>query len=331
MELQAKQRQIYNELLASLKTAVSGISGGKSASSSVIETGKQANTVDSRTNEKEKAIAVKEQRKILPSSSVNSTPAVDAPAKASRSSISMEKDQIIDIKIDVPKASAANTNKVQDVFQASRMKAEQSLRDLAKRKQADSKETRIVQTSSKGKSNGLSDNSKHTSTSVTKTKAVRPPVVDQVQNTAAANVLTNIKTDNVAKGKPEMIDVIPQTSRIHSVTRDIVSHESQKSSVVMNKPQTDFAHHSSEWKSIHENGPVRADHPRWMEHGHEIRNGQMFHGHDNDHHSTHHTQTVVGIPPQGISISHCYQFSKRLKLLSIIITTIPGAFAQMII
>lgn len=297
---------------------MSGISGKESTSSTQTETKQQAITVHQTKSKSEKKvpIVVKEQETMLPSPSARTNPSVKTLSKSSQPATSMNGDQIINIKIDVPKTPATDTNKVQDVFLASRMKAEQSLKNLAKRKPVERKGSRIVQTSSNGRKNQLPSSSRNTSASVQKTKGVKTSVVDRIKNTATVNLLTDIKSDtNIGHEQTRITDKVPQTRLAQSNTKDIVMHESQKSSVAMGDPQIDFAHHSSEWTSISQNGPVRADHPRWMEHGHELSHGKMIHRPHSNLHSSHHTQTVVGIAPKGICISHFVNSGQALNNL----------------
>lgn len=207
--------------------------------------------------------------------------------------LSMDKD-ILNINIDMTAGATSTQNKEQDIFAASRRKAEQSLKNLAQRT------TNTLQTKT-NTDHSLSRSSNKLSPSVQRSKAVRALIEKNKESkkTPKISLLADIKRADSLNINSHSSNKAKHIRKMESRNMDIVSHESQMTTSTNNQPQVDFAHHESTWAEIQStNGPVRADHPTWMEHGHETSHVSMSHA--PNQHISQHSHAHDGITQQGI-------------------------------
>lgn len=220
---------------------------------------------------------------------------------------------ILNINIDMTAGATSTQNKEQDIFAASRRNAEQSLKNLAQRT------TNNLQTNM-NTDHSQSRSSNKLSPSVQRSKAVRTLIEKnkESENPPKINLLADIKRADNSNINSHSSDKAKHIRKMESRNMDIVSHESQMSTSTVNQPQVDFAHHESTWTEIQSaNGPVRADHPTWMEHGHETSHVSMSHA--PNQHISQHSHAHDGITQQGICKSQFHLFYILLLVIKYIV------------
>lgn len=263
--------RIYNELLASLKKAVSGMS---------------VKTASTKQRENTNAVEVKSVKSDKASTSTSPKASQNTPPVKPNTVVKKQTDKtkgfdnsspgdsgILNINIDMTAGATAAQKKEQDVFAASRRKAEQSLKDLAQQSTNEHQKNTNVDRTQTRSSNKLSP-------SVHRSKAIRTSKekIKESNKPPKINLLTDIKRTDVSHINTHPSDKVQNMHKMESRNRDVVSHESQISTSSVHQPNVDFAHHENKWTEIQSaNGPVRADHPTWMEHGHEISHMSVSH------------------------------------------------------